>query len=421
MHKTFSWLLILVNLALPLAAHAAEVSLTLDEAITIALRDNPDVLLKAEDLKKAKAQIAEATASLYPSLSVSGSWTDTRGLYAEDVDAYSGHIGAKQLLYKGGQVMAAIKIGEYNYKATEAALDAARQYTVYATKSAFYALMLAEKYAVLNKDIVANTAAHQAVIEARFKSGEASESDRIRMRASLADTSQAYEASRNQVQAAQALLNNLLSFEKDVVIRPAGGFSYEARDVALDEAFLKALKERPEIRQLDAQLEMARQNIEVARANARPNVYASWDYYASSRLAASTTRNNNDYNIIGITVSWPVFDGWLTKAKVDQALIGVKSTQLTRDKTAKAVALDVRTAYLELATALAKTRSVAEETRVYEDNFVVIRQQYNAGIASALDTEDAQLGLTVAQFNKIIADYDYLIAQARFDRATGGT
>jgi len=286
--------------------------------------------------------------------------------------------------------------------------------------------LLAEKYSALNQEIVANSKAHLAVIEARFQSGEASESDLIRMKASLADVSQASEASQNQVIAAQALLNNLLSFEKDVVVRPAGEFSCQPREVAFDEAFLKALKERPEIRQLDAQVKMAQQNIEVAKANSRPSVYASWDYYSSSRLGGGVIvtptpiKNWNDYNAIGITVSWPIFDGWMTKAKVDQALINVKSMQLAKDKTAGAIALDVKTAYVELASALAKTRSVAGETRVYEDNLSVIAEKHKSGFASQLDLHDAQLSYRVALFNQVQANYDYLIAKIKFDKATGG-
>ncbi len=97
--------------------------MTLDEAITIALRDNRDVLLKAEDVKKAKAKIAEAESILFPILNLSAGWTDTRGLYTKDVGAYSAQVGVKQILYHGGKIINAIKVNEYSYIGTEAVLD----------------------------------------------------------------------------------------------------------------------------------------------------------------------------------------------------------------------------------------------------------------------------------------------------------
>ena len=67
-------------------AQAGELSLSLDEAIAIALRDNRDILLKVEDINKAKAKIAEAKSALLPSLTFSGAWTNTRELYAESAN-----------------------------------------------------------------------------------------------------------------------------------------------------------------------------------------------------------------------------------------------------------------------------------------------------------------------------------------------
>ncbi|MBN2830913.1 MAG: hypothetical protein JXL82_01350, partial [Candidatus Omnitrophica bacterium] len=61
-------------------ALAEELPLTLEEALVIGLRDNRNILLGEEELKKAKAKIAESHADLFPSLSFSGSWTYTTDL-----------------------------------------------------------------------------------------------------------------------------------------------------------------------------------------------------------------------------------------------------------------------------------------------------------------------------------------------------
>lgn len=75
--KLVAIILIAFILVSPAILSAEEVALTLDEAISIALRDNREVLLNAEDIKKAKAKIAEAKAGLLPTLNFTGGWTDT--------------------------------------------------------------------------------------------------------------------------------------------------------------------------------------------------------------------------------------------------------------------------------------------------------------------------------------------------------
>jgi outer membrane protein TolC len=250
--------------------------------------------------------------------------------------------------------------------------------------------------------------------------GQASESDVLGIEESLTSVESAYETSLSQIESAQTLLNNLLYLDKDVKIRPKEEFSYEPREVAFDEAFLKALKARPEIRQYAAQEKADKRAIEIAKSDNRPSIYASWDYYSRSHTAATTSKNWNDYNIIGVTFSWPLFDGWQTKAKVEQALIDLKETQLTREKAIRDITLELKDAYLSLKNAIAEIKASEATLAVYKDRLQDLEQKYNKGIASLLDKEDTDLSYQVAMFNKKQAIYDYIIAKTEFDKATGG-
>ncbi|MCX5708641.1 MAG: TolC family protein [Candidatus Omnitrophica bacterium] len=403
-----------------LALRAEEISLSLDEVVSIALRDNPDVRLKVEDVKKAKAKINEARSALFPSLNLGAGWSDTRGLYSKDVSGFSGQAGVSQVIYAGGRVINTIKAGEDNYLATQAVLDKAKLDTVASVKQAYYTILLAEKLAGINKAIVENTREHQEFIQARYLAGQVSESESIKMRSALAGVVQAYEAALNQLESSRALLNNLLFLDNQIQIDLSGDFSYSPLEVVYDEAFLKALRSRPEIRQLEAQKNAAGKNVEIAKSGNRPQVAAAWDYYSNSRQPSTAARNQNDYNVLGVSVSWPVFDGRLTRSKVEQAIIDLKEMQLLKEKAVRDIVLELKTAYLALKDAIEKTRSVAEEVAVYKDNLSVIEEKHKSGIVSGLDLHDAQLSCSVALFGQAQADYDYLIAKARFERAVGG-
>ena len=415
-------LFIIISILLfPCILKAEEISLTLDEAVAIALRDNRDILLKTEDIKKAKEKIAEAKASLFPTLSFTGGWTNTRGYYSKDLaQDYSTQTTLKQYLYKGGKTINTIKQNEYKFAVSEAILDKTKLETVLNVKKGFYTLLLAQEFNNLNKVILDNTQAHLKTMEERFQGGEASESDILRIKESIASVEGAYEASLNQAEASQSLLRNLLYLDEKVQIKPDAQFIYEPREIAYDEAFLKAMQTRPEIRQYEAQIKADKKAIEIAKADNRPNIYASWDYYSRSHISATTAKNWNDYNVMGLTFSWPVFDGWQTKAKVEQAIVDLKETQLTREKTIKDIALELKNAYLSLKNAIAQIKATESEVKVYSDNLASVKQKYQQGIASFLDTNDANLKYAVSIFNKKQAVYDYIIATSSFDKATGG-
>jgi outer membrane protein TolC len=415
-----------ITITLVLAAAFAlpaseEISLTLDEAVSLALRDNLDLRLRSEELNKARAAISEARSGLLPALTLGATTSDTRGYFSKDLSSHSGQASARQIIYSGGKIVSVVKISEFGYQGSEAALDAAKLALVENVKSAFYALVLSEELTRLNKAIMENTKDHFTAAKARYGAGQASQSELISIESGLSDVWQAYDASLSQRDALQAVLGNLLNLAADARIIPASGFAYEEKELVYDEAFLEAMKKRPEIRQYESGLQASRSSVEAAKAGSRPTVYASWDYYTRSHALASTSRGWNDYNVIGITVSWPVFDGWLTRAKVEQAVIGLKQAQLNKEKALQAVALDVKTAYLGLKDAIARLRSVQDSLRVSEDTSRAMQEKFDSGIASSLDREDAQLAYSVAKFSQTQALYDYMVAKAGFERARGGT
>ena len=417
--KRWGFFLTIFIFLTPYVLRAEEVPLTLDQAIAIALRDNRDILLKAEDVKKAKLKIAEAEASLFPTLSFTGGWTDTRQLYSKDLAQTTTQATLKQALYKGGKIINTIQLNEHGLTVAQAILDKTKLEIILNLKKAFYTLLLSNEFVDLNKGILANTQGHLDFLRARYQNGQASESDVLKVEASLEGVKEAYEASLNQVEAAQILLNNSLYLDKDTKIKPDAQFNYEAQEVAYDEAFLKAMRMRPEIRQFEAQTKASQKAVQIAKADNRPSIYASWDYYSRSHLAGGTTREWNDYNVIGLTFSWPIFDGWATKAKVEQAIVDLKEVQLTKEKTIADIALELKNAYLDLKNAIAKMKSTQSEVRVYKDTLSVVQDKYKAGIASSLDFNDVSLGYEVSLFNQKETVYDYVLAKARFDKATG--
>ncbi len=401
---------------------AEEISLTLDDAVALALRDNRDILLKTEDVKRAQAELAESKGALFPTLNFTASRINTMGLYAKDIPSTTTQAALKQYLYKGGKTVNSISRDKYELIAKEAVVDTTRLETILSVKKAFYTLLLAGDLVDLNKAILENTKMHLDTAHKRYENGQVPQRDIIKLESSLSNVWQAFEASLNQAASGQALLNNLLYLGEEVRIRPDGQFIYEPAEVEFDKAFLKAMSSRPEIRQYEAEINADKKSIEIAKADNRPNIYASWDYYSRSTtsLTFSPSKAWQDYQIAGVTFSWPIFDGWQTKAKVEQAIVDLKQTQLTKEKTMKDIAQELKNAYLDLKNSIEKIMAVQSELPLYKDLFFAAEEKYKAGIASSLELNDASLAYRVSLFNQTQAIYDYLTAKAGFEKAMGG-
>lgn len=244
---------------------AEEIALTLDEAIAIGLRDNRNILLKAEDIKKAKEKIKEAKASLWPSLTFTGGWSRSQEYYYKDISSTTTQFTVKQDLFKGGKIINTIKYNEYGLEVIQALLDKEKLETVLDIEKAFYTLLLSEKLSELNKAIVDNTRQHLDLIQARYANGEASESDVLKMESSLSNVNKVYESSFNQVEASQSLLRNLLFLNNDVQIKTDAELTCQPREVAFDEGFLKAMEKRPEIRQYKAKKSRIKNRLKLSK------------------------------------------------------------------------------------------------------------------------------------------------------------
>lgn len=408
--------------AMTIAGYAEEITLTFNEAVAIGLRGNRDILLKTQDVEKAKLKISEAQAGVFPTLTFTGDWFYTIGLYAKDLSQTAAQISLKQYLYQGGKVIQNIKYSAYALEVEQSLLDKVKLETIFVLSKAYYTLLLANSFAQLNESILENSREHLDYINSRYKNGQASETDILEVQASLASVEQAYDSSKNQQEAARALLNNLLSLDKDVLIVPNSEFKVIPKDIAFDQGFLKAMQTRPEIKQFESQLKADKSAIQIARAEGRPSIYASWDYYSRSHRVTTTlnTRSWNDYSVAGVTFSWPIFDGWLTKAKVEEAIVDLKQTQLGKTKLVQDIALEVKNAYLSLKNSIEQIKAAGTDVLFYKNNLLTAEEKYAQGQVSALDSHDAQLKYAVSVFNQQQAAYDYFIAKFGFDKATGG-
>ena len=398
-----------------------KIYLSLDQAIAIALRDNREVLLNQEKLHQAKIEIEEAKSAFLPEINLNSTAARTRGLYRKDITNYSFQAGMKQYLYRGGKSANTLKKARYEENVQQAVFDKAVTDIILKVKEAFFALSLAKEFTRLNKTIFENAREHFETVAARYEKGEAPESDLLKAQYSVTESQSLYEESIHQQESVEALLKNILYLEENAAVDVKGDFDYTHREVAVDEAILKALKMRPEIRQYEARINADKAAVEIAKAGNSPEISASFDYYSRSTtsLTFSPSKGWQDYNVIGIGLSWPIFDGWATKYKVEKAISNLRQSQIIQAQGKTDIATQVKESYLSLKSAITKLKPQEEKSKVYADNLKVIQERYKDGIASELDLKDAGLALLISQFNQKQAGYDYLLAKAKLDNSMG--
>ncbi|MEC9015714.1 MAG: TolC family protein, partial [Gemmatimonadota bacterium] len=179
---------------------------------------------------------------------------------------------------------------------------------------------------------------------------------------------------------------------------------------------LRQLELNRDLRQTEVRLEQASYLPEVtlfgnyiinAQDNGRPNFFARGDgQRAYSR-------------IVGVRVSVPVFQGFRRVSRIDQRRAALRSAEIQsqrgRDMAQAQVKSLVELSTESLSRARAQRLAVQQATRGFE----IASAQYQEGLGSQFELIDAEVALRQSEFNYAQAVFDYLVARAQLDEATG--
>jgi len=166
-------------------------------------------------------------------------------------------------------------------------------------------------------------------------------------------------------------------------------------------------------------IDLNKWGIEFAKAGWLPQVSASAGYNAKSNDIGRMINPRHDNWNVGFKASIALFDGFATKAKVDQAKALYNQSYLTKEDFVEQLAVNVKNACLNMTEA--KAIVVAERESIVEarEALRLSEVKFNNGVGTNLDVLDSQVAL--AQVEQALAQgmYDYIVAKAALDQAMG--
>jgi outer membrane protein len=122
---------------------------------------------------------------------------------------------------------------------------------------------------------------------------------------------------------------------------------------------------------------------------------------------------------VSLNLSIPIFNGFITKSKIQQARIELQKTENQIDALKLSVDNEVATAKNNFRSAISTLDFQKENMSLAERVYQQTKKKYEAGTGSQLEITNAQTDLKAAQTNYITALYDAIIAKTDFLKATG--
>jgi outer membrane protein TolC len=188
---------------------------------------------------------------------------------------------------------------------------------------------------------------------------------------------------------------------------------------SLSAALADALQHRTEIAALEKEERIRDEAIVVAKSGYKPSVQAFAGYQVASRVETREFDKEVHGGLMGVQMSWSLFDGFLTKGKIDEAIARRGKAGEAKAETTRIVELQVRNAWSDLRTARGVLESQAENVKKAVRALELAEARYKEGAGTQIDVLSAQTALTDARGSYVDALRNYSVARASLVRATG--
>lgn len=429
--------IIVSSLIFPQTDSSKTLTLTLEEALKIAVEKNWDVQLAEQDIRKAEEQINEAYANAFPRVDFTGRYirniklpvmflppnslinptSQTQTFELGSKNSFDFGLTLSQVIYNQ-KVNTAIKIADEYASLSKTASIATRNQISYAVKSAFYATMLMQELVKVSQTAFQVSEATFNNISALYKQGVASEFDYLRSEVQVANTQPALIQAQNSLEMAKNALKNLLNIDLNKPIEIKGSFVYQPlTDEEIADAGEEAIKTNPLIKQLEIQESLLEQNEVIEKSEYFPSLalFSAYNWQTQDNTFKFKNFQWAESFSVGLQLNYTVFDGFKRGARIEQVKIDRQKVTLNRMKLTEGLKIQILQASLKMQEAR-KRIEAQEKSLLQADRAMKIAQtRYQNGVGTQLEIIDTQAALSFAQTNYAQAIYDYLIAKSEWE------
>jgi len=197
------------------------------------------------------------------------------------------------------------------------------------------------------------------------------------------------------------------------------------RDVLLERALEEAMSRRSDLRQFELTESLRHTEMRVEQVEYLPRISLFGTYLISAQdngspnfFARGDGQRAYSRNV-GIQVSLPLFQGFQRDARVDQRRAVLRQAEAQTRLALDQARSQVRTLVDNAEEARLRAEGQQLAVQQAQRGFEIARAQFREGLGSQLELTDAEVALRQSEFNYAQAVYDYLVARARLDEATG--
>jgi len=400
------------------AALAAPSVLTLDQALSNARQNQPQLRQAQATVQAAQARTRNSRASLLPQINLGAGYNTGSGRQNLGVIGDSNlSLRASQLIYDFGQRGNRFEASNAQLAAQQHSERETQQQVMLNVRTAFFAAQASKVLLEVNREALANQQRHLQQATQFVNAGTRPPIDVVQERANVANAQRQLINAENDYTTSKARLNQAMGLETGLDFEVATGWMTEVtgEGLSLEHLLQEAEQNRPEIARMNEQVRAQELSLAAQRSAGSPTLTGSAGVGDSGLLLGQpgTSWQAN------VSMSWPLFAGGSIRAGIDEAeanLAGVKAQVATLRQQ---VRLELTEAKLSITSQKAAIRAAQESVRNAAERLKLAEGRYAAGVGNIIELADAQLALTTARSQVVQEEYRLAVGRAQLLKALG--
>jgi outer membrane protein TolC len=426
--------------------------LSVDEAVMRALRSSDEAQLALARVEVADAQVTAARAAGLPQLRLNTTYTrafknaraTAVGQLFNQPNTYNVNLNLSQAVFQGGRITAGARAASAVREASRLDAHEVRALVALDVQRAYLGALVTERVADIQGENLTLASARVTQVQQLQTAGRVARYDLLRARVERANIEPLVIQARNEQELAVLELKRVLNIPVEqplVLTSTLDAAAATTLFASLEDT--TAMPARAAVRSAELEVRARDQGVRIARADLWPTVTFSIQngYQAfpppgmgfptqfgqsSPTFCPETNATRSCQNggwfedrSLALTLSWPVFDGFRTKANVDLAEAQRRLAELELQQTREAVTIEVARARAELRRVRALFQAQQQNAAEAREAFGLATLRFARGLSTQLEVSDAQFALLTAQTNEARTTFDIYLAGAELARALG--
>ena len=403
-------------------------SLSLQEAVDIAVENN--LTLKRSQLNQLnnEAALVEARGQRLPSFSLAGSGTYNWGRSLNNVtDLFEnrsfGNVGvgasASVPLFAGGQVANSINQAKLNLEVGRFNVEATQNDITLNVINLFVNVVFAKEQVKIAESQLKTSVDQLQRTTRLVEAGSLPISERLDLEAQKATGELEVINAKNNLRLAKLNLSQQLlipfSEDFDVSVPDLEVEDYPLEDVSAIQIFDIAVETMPEVKSAELSILSAEYGERIAKGAFLPSVsiggglnsnYSTISISPDPRFLSQM--NDNLSQALRMDLSIPIFSNFRNKASLQRARVQKSLSEVQSQEVKNQLRQDIETSYTNAYAARQSYQASLTRVASLEEAFRMAQQRFDVGALNSVDFQVAQNNLFGAQADLLNAKYEYI-------------